>query len=96
MTWFYVAIGLLVLYTVLAVAIPNAKAAEGLSRLMGFVFLISWYYANARLQAKYVKDKFGTAYIRRSWGKPLGYALAGLLGYLIFSSVVGLIGAFLT
>lgn len=96
MKWFYVAIALLVLYAVMAVAIPNPKAAEGLSRLVGFVFLLSWYFSSARSQANYVKEKFGTAYIRLSWGKPLGYALAGLLGYIAFSFIVGLVGAVLT
>lgn len=93
MKWFYVAIGLLIVYVLMGVALPSEKAADGLSRLIGMVFLLSWYFRSARPQAKYVKEKFGPAYVRQPWSKALGYALAGLIGYVVFAFVIGVIAA---
>lgn len=93
MKWFYVAIGLLVLYALIAVTMQTA--AEGLTWLIGFVFLLSWYFGSARSQAKYVKEKYGGTYVRLPWGKPLGFALGGLLCFLVLSFAVGVAAALL-
>jgi hypothetical protein len=60
--------------------LPNTKSLDGLSRTVGFIMLVSWYFASARGQAQYVESHFGKNYPRRSWGKPLLLALLALVG----------------
>ena len=62
----------------------------GLGRLSAFVLLISWYFASARPQARYVQERFGRDYPRKGWLAPLLLALAAIVGY---SVMVGLIAA---
>lgn len=90
--WFYAGIGLLVFYVAAAVVF-NDKLSDVLTRLVGFVFLLTWYFTSARTQAKYVKQKFGSEYNRRPWGKALGLAVASLLAYFAFAIVVGVAAA---
>ncbi len=87
--WFYISTALLVLYVLLSLLIPDEKAADGLARGIGVIFLFSWYFGSARAQAKYVKAKLGNSYERRPWGKPLGIAVLGLVGYFIAAALVG-------
>ena len=89
--WFYLSIALLVFYVLLALLMGNEKASEGISRLIAFVFLLTWYISSGRPQVKYVKERFGTDYTRKPWGKALGYALGGIFGYFLLSFVVGML-----
>lgn len=52
-------------------------------RLVALIILLTWYFSSARKQAKYVKETYGNAYPRRSWGLPL------LIGFACFVGVVG-------
>jgi len=91
--WFNAAIALGVLYTILPVVLPDLKDADVKMGLVGWVFLISWYLANARSQAKFVKEKYGTNYTKRPWGKALGIALLVTLGYMVVSAALVVIAA---
>ncbi len=89
--WFYVGIGMLVLYVLLSLFMRDEKVSGGAVRGLGFIFFLSWYFGSARPQAKYVKGKFGNSYVRRPWGKALGLAVAALCGYFVVSFIVALI-----
>lgn len=89
--WFYFSIGLMVFYVLLALLVGNEKASEGITRLIAFVFLLTWYFSSGRTQAKYVKERFGNDYLRKPWGKALGYGIGGLLGYFLLSFIVGML-----
>ena len=52
-------------------------------RSINFVLLIAWYFAGARGQVKYVKERFGDDYPRRSWGQPLLLALGAIVLYIV-------------
>lgn len=43
------------------------------------VLLLSWFFLENRKQNKYLLERFGKAYPRRPWGKPLAIAAATLL-----------------
>lgn len=45
---------------------------------LGFFVLVAWYFSIGKKQAKYVKEKFGDRYTRKSWGAPL------LIGFSVF------------
>lgn len=94
MTWFYAGIGMLVLYILLAFLIRDEKMSDALARLIGLVFLLTWYFASGRAQAKYVKAQYGTAFLRKPWAKPLLIALGCFVGYFVAAVIVGVaIGA---
>lgn len=58
-----------------------------LGRLAILVLLISWYFAAAKEQMRYVQANFGASYPRKGWAKPLGLAILAVFG-LIFVSVM--------
>ena len=45
--------------------------APGTLRLLNFGYLLAWYVVGARPQARWVKERLGTAYPRRGWALPL-------------------------
>jgi hypothetical protein len=85
-TWFIVSMGMLALYLLLAVLVPNFDM-----RFVGFGYLLAWYFAAARSQAQYVKDKFGNDYPRNGWGLPLLLGIGGIFAYIVIAVIIGLI-----
>jgi GYF domain 2 len=67
---------------VISMFLPENKAAAGLYALM-----IPWYILVARPQMKYVKERFGSTYPKKSWKQPLGIAIAGLVFYGVLAAV---------
>lgn len=52
------------------------------------LYLLLWYFAAARGQAKYVKERFGDSFPRRPWGKPLMIGLAAWLGFAVVATLL--------
>lgn len=77
----------------LIAAVVMTVAGLFLGSLPPFLFLIVWYYAAARGQARYVKERYGTDYPRRAWLPPLAIAL-GVVVLVIF--IFGLIRFFVS
>lgn len=53
----------------------------------GVVFLLAWYFGQAKKQVSYVKTQFGTSYERRGWILPMGIAFFSLF---IVSLTIGI------
>jgi hypothetical protein len=84
----------LTIFTIIAVfggLMPDSKTVDGLSRLAGFVLLISWYYANGKQQNAFVLARYGKDYKRKRWFKPLGLAVGCVLVLMVVAIIVGLI-----
>ena len=77
MIWFYVMLALIIVTSVAGIAQGNSNPGG-----IGFVLLLVWYFFAARVQMKYVKEKFGTDYARRSWSKPLGIGFMAIVGFV--------------
>jgi hypothetical protein len=91
--WFWASLVMLAVF-VLAPSLMPEKSADGAVRGLGLVFLLSWYFSNAKVQAKHVKSIYGNAYPRRGWGKPLGFAVLAVFAYFVVVVLVGvLLGA---
>ncbi len=58
-------------------------------------FILVWYSSLNRPQAKYFKTELNNQYIKKKWGKPLGLALGGLVGYFI-CIVIAIVGFYNT
>jgi hypothetical protein len=69
---------------------PESKTLLAFARYSTYFILLLWYFASAREQTKYVKDRFGGDYLRKKWRTPmtLSVALTGiflvLTGVLVF------------
>jgi hypothetical protein len=57
----------------------------GWANLLAVSWLLAWYFASARGQARLVKERWGTEYPRRPWAKPL---LIGVLAYAAWYAIV--------
>jgi hypothetical protein len=86
--WFYCSIGALIVSGLLGAFFPENRISVFYCRFFMLLYLVTWYYAAARPQMKYVKEKFKAGYPRRSLVKPLLIGCAAWLGYV--SLVVGL------
>lgn len=79
--WFYVSLGMLAIYALMGVFMDDSKAAVEGIRGLGFLFLIVWYFSSGRAQNNYIKEKFGSSYIKKPWGKVL---LIGVAAFFLF------------
>lgn len=94
-TWGIATLLVLIVVSVTSLLLPDSKALDGLSRIVMFALLLSWYYTSGRPQASLIKARFGTHYPRRGWAKPLLLALVALVCFIAAMVVVGLVfGAF--
>jgi hypothetical protein len=89
--WFHVSVAMLALYVLMGVFMDDSKAADGAARGLGLLFLIVWYFSAGRAQSKYVKEKFGSTYARKPWGKALLIGVAAFVGFIIAAVIVGLV-----
>ncbi len=89
--WLYASLAILVVYVLMGVFMSDSKAADGAARGLGFLYLLVWYFSAGRSQGKFVKEKFGSNYPKKPWGRALLIGIAGIIGYFIFAVVVGLI-----
>lgn len=87
--WFNISLGMLLAYVLIA-WIMARSAVEGIENAvsgLALLFLFAWYFSSGINQCKYVKEKFGTSYARKAWGKPLFLSTAALIGYWIVAPV---------
>jgi formylglycine-generating enzyme required for sulfatase activity len=82
MIWVYAFIGLLL------VALLTAGLARAMICLIGFISLLAWGGIDAEQQVRYVKQRFGKDYPRKSWIKPLAIGICGWVGWLVVVAVV--------
>lgn len=75
----------------LSALLPESKALDGSTRLIGFALLIAWYMTSAKAQAKLVKDRFGSAYPRRGWGLPILAAFGCFAAIVVVAAVIATI-----
>ena len=91
--WVIVNLVLIVGSAMLTSMVPEMRALDGLSRLIGIVLLLSWYFSSGRGQAEYVKSHFGQVYERRGWGKRLLFALLALIGFIVVVAVIRILAS---
>jgi hypothetical protein len=82
--WLIASIGLLVVSTLVALLAPRVPGI----RLVNFAFLIAWYYASGKAQARYVLGRFGRKYPRRGWAVPILIAIGAFIGYIVVLGVL--------
>lgn len=88
MGWFYLSIAMLGFYILIGFVMRNPEEADSAARGAGFLYLLLWYFSAGRAQAKYVKEKFGSNYSRRSWGRPVFLGVLAITCYVFVSFAV--------
>ena len=75
----------------LSVLLPESKALDSSTRLIGLALLIAWYMTSAKSQAKLVKDRFGSTYPRKGWGLPILVAFGCFAAIVVVAAVIAAI-----
>ena len=70
-SWFYASLVMQFINFLMWISMGDPKVAAMAIWWVSFLYLIIWYFAANRPQAKYVKAKFGTNYPKRPWGQAL-------------------------
>jgi len=86
--WFIISIVALAL-DVLTSILPSTSTSRG---SFSACLLIVWYFAYARKQVKYVKERFGNTYSKKSLGMPIGIGFASLLVIILAFGLPSLLG----
>ena len=68
--------------------LPLAGVGQQAARSLALLYLLIWYFAAGRPQARYVKERYGRAYPRKPWSKPLLIAIALFVAYCVVAVVV--------
>ena len=92
------AIGSLIFFfliVIVAVALPDSKALDRISRFASLALLLVWYFASGKAQNGIVIARFGKNYPRKGWLKPLLLALLAVIGFFVAAVIVGTIIGFL-
>jgi hypothetical protein len=86
--WFYASLGMLVMHMLAGALNARLNNESSVMHWIGLWFLMLWYFASARPQAKVVKARFGAGYPRKPWDQAmLGAVIAGT-AYLSISALV--------
>ena len=92
-TWIVISISVLLLLAVGAAFLPDSKAIDGLSRIVGLALLLSWYYSIGKSQVAVVKGRFGKVYPRKGWTKPLLVAVAAFVAFVAFAVAISVVAS---
>jgi hypothetical protein len=79
------------LLIIVPLLLPESKGMDAIGRACAFALLITWYYAMGKSQQAFVLGKFGKAYPRRGWSKPLLAAVGGLIALFAIVFVVAFV-----
>jgi hypothetical protein len=88
--WIIATLGLLVGSVVVAMLLPDSKGVDAAMRAVGLGLLVGWYVSCGKVQAKLVKERFGTTYPRRGWALPILAAIGGIVAFFVLVVVIGL------
>ena len=81
--WLLGSIGFFLLLFVLGMVLPESRGVDVGFRGAGIGLLVAWYTLSAKVQVAHVAARFGTAYPRKGWGKPILYAVLIFLAFLV-------------
>ena len=86
--WVIAVLALLFGSLLLRLLMPESKAIDGATRLLGLGMLISWYVSSAKIQAKLVRERFGKDYPRRGWAVPILVTIGCFVALVVVFAVL--------
>jgi hypothetical protein len=69
-------------YGAIAILVLNLFTTKGVAWL-SLVYLLVWNFILGKQQIKYVKEKYGDTYDKKSWVKPIGIGVGAFLVYIL-------------
>jgi len=90
-SWFYASLLMLFICFLIGTFVSDREDRYIILWWLSFPYLITWYLAAGRSQAKYVKAKFGTNYPKKPWGRALLIAVGALIGCWVVAFALGFI-----
>ncbi|HEX7890804.1 MAG TPA: hypothetical protein VF522_15695 [Ramlibacter sp.] len=89
--WMVASLAAMVLVGLGSVLLPDSRELDRVTNLVGTALVAAWYFASGQAQQKAVKERYGTGYMRKGWGKPLGVAVLACIAYLLAVFVVAFV-----
>ena len=86
--WFHASLAFLVVDVLIEVFMSGSKAPVG---AVSGLNLLVWYFSFGRSQGKFVKEKFGSNYPKKPWGKALLIGHTAMIGYFIFTFIAAVV-----
>lgn len=86
--WFYFSLAMLGVYVFMGLFMENSEKTGDSVRALGVLYLLVWYFSAGRAQVKYIEERFGSTYPRRSWGKPLLIGVGAKVGYFMLAAAI--------
>jgi len=83
MLWFYGCLA----FVILGLITPDTPSVTTIFYIVQGLMLIVWACTDAEKQVKYVKENFGTNYVRRSWWKPVGIGIGAICLYMVIPGI---------
>lgn len=94
LVWLVATIAILFVLAVGTGLLPDSNEVDRLTSAGGIGLLAAWYFTSGHAQQKYVKERYGTGYMRKGWARPLAIAVAAVLAYLAAGFIVGFVIGF--
>jgi hypothetical protein len=95
LVWLVATVAILFVLGVATGLLPDSRGLDRLTQGGGTGLLAAWYFTSGHRQQKYVKERYGTGYMRKGWGKPLGIAVGAVVAYLVAAFAVGFVIGYL-
>lgn len=95
LVWLVVSVAALVGIALAAGVLPESREIDRLTQAGSLILLAAWYFASGHVQQKYVNERYGTGYMRKDWGKPLGVAVLAVVAYIAGAFMVGFVIGYL-
>ena len=89
--WMIATIAIFVASGISSTLMPESKALDASTRLIGITLLLVWYFTVGKFQATFVKERFGTTYPRRGFGLPIFVAIACMIGLVVLLVIVAFV-----
>ena len=59
----------------------------GFVNLIGFIYLVTWYYLSQKEQSTYIRERHANMYNKKGWLIPLSIALLLSIGFIILIGI---------
>jgi hypothetical protein len=89
--WLYASIGLILCIVTARLLFAPTEVFDAAAKIVAISFVLLWYLVSSKPQVRYVKERFGDAYPRRRWGKPLLIAVVISVTWLVFTFFLGVL-----
>ena len=78
-------------FVAIGMVLEDSRGLDIATRIVALAMLVGWYYGGAKAQMAYVRARFGEAYPRRGWARPLLVTLGIAIAFFFALFVVAVV-----